>query len=503
MMFRVICLYAVTLLFGLSQALEAQQSKQIEIVSSQTLSFDKRSGIEAQKLIGDVCFKQGDALMHCDSAYFYSAQNLIDAFGHIHIHQGDTLHLYGDLLKYDGNEKMAHIQHKVRLINKETTLTTEYLDYDISKSIAYYSYYGNIINGENKLVSRTGYYYAHEKVFYFRGSVRIDNPKYTITSDTLKYNTVSRTAFFMGPTDILAQSNTIYCENGWYNTQTNISQFNKNAYLKSEKRLLKGDSLYYDRNNAIGKAFNNIRLIDSTHNIILCGNKAYYREKPEYAMITDNTLLMHVNEADTLFLHADTLQTKADSANKEKFIKAYHHVQFFRKDMQGRCDSLTYNTADSTMRMFDSPVLWYGESQITSDFVEMHMANQEISTVHFAGNSFVASQEDTGKFNQIKGKKMVGYFAKNELNKIVVSGNGQSIYYAKDKKKVIGANKSVCSNINIFLKDRRPSRIVFLEQPDATFIPIQKIKAEDINLKGFLWLQNIRPLTMPEIFIWK
>lgn len=480
----------------------SQGEKQIEILSTETLSFDKRSGSEARKLIGNVAFKHGNAVMYCDSAYFFSERNIIDAYGNVNLHQGDTLHLYGDYLNYDGNAKLAKIRKKVRLLNKETTLTTEYLDYDIAKSVGYYTNNGNIINGENKLSSESGFYYAQEKVFYFRNKVVIINPKYTINSDTLKYNTVSRVAYFFGPTGITSDNNYIYCENGWYNTKTNISQFNKNAYLKSEKRLLKGDSLYYERDNGIGKAFNNIKLIDSTRNIHLLGNKAFYRENPEYAMITDSTVLLQFNEKDTLFLHADTILSKADSSNTQKFIKAFYHVKFFRPDLQGKCDSLTYTTFDSTMRMFSKPILWHGVSQISADHIEMHLANQNINNVVFTGNAFIASKEDNSKFNQVKGKKMTAYFADGKFNKMHVSGNGQSVYYAKDKDVVIGANKAICSNINLYMKEGKINRIVFLEQPDATFYPLHKIKQEDVSLKGFSWQDHLRPMEMKDIFLW-
>lgn len=33
---------------------------------------------------------------------------------------------------------------------------------------------------------------------------------------------------------------------------------------------------------------------------------------------------------------------------------------------------------------------------------------------------------------------MTGYFIKNELNSIYVEGNGQTLYYAKDKDLIMG-----------------------------------------------------------------
>lgn len=481
--------------------ISAQSKNQIEIINTNTLEFDKSSGIDAKKLIGNVQFKHENAVMFCDSAYFYTEKNTIDAFGHVTIHQGDTLHLYGETLNYNGNTRVAQVRKNVRLLDKETELTTDYLDFKIAEDIGYYINGGRIINAENKLSSDVGYYYAKEKIFFYRKNVIIVNPKYTIKSDTLKYNTVNRTAYFYGPTNINSNENLIYCENGWYNTKTNISQFNKNAYLKSDKKLLKGDSLYYERNNGLGRAFNNIWLVDSLQSIILSGNYAEYFEKPERALITDSAQFMQFSNDDTLFLHADTLRSfTTDTINNDKEIKAYRQVKLYKEDLQGKCDSMVYKTGDSTMRLYTSPILWSGGNQITADYIEIHMANQKLNTANFYSNSFIISKEDSNKFNQIKGKNMVGLFNNNELSRLNVLGNGQTIYFAKDKNTIIGMNKAIGSDLIVKLKDRKIKKIVFITKPEATLFPIHKVLKEDMTLKDFKWLDKQRPKNKKEIF---
>jgi lipopolysaccharide assembly outer membrane protein LptD (OstA) len=482
--------------------IKAQQVAQIEILNANSVEYDKNSGINARKLIGNVQFKHENAIMSCDSAYFYSDKNFIDAFGHIYIHQGDTLHLYGDLLKYDGNSRVAKVRKNVKLIDRESVLTTEYLDFEIAKDYGYYINGGKIVNGNNNLRSNVGYYYAKEKLFYYRGDVVIINPDYTIKSDTLKYNTVTKTAFFFGPTNITSKENYIYCENGWYNTETNISQFNKNAFLRSDKQKLLGDSLYYERNNGIGRAFKHIWIIDTTQQVLITGNYAQYREKPEYAMITDSAVFMQYSGKDTLYVHADTLLSIGDSAKKEKTIRAFNHVKLFRWDMQGKCDSLTYTTSDSTVRLFYNPVLWSDENQMTSDYIELHLANKKLNTVNFYNTAFVISKEDSVKYSQIKGRKMTGYFKENELYKVVVSGNGQTVYYAKDKDEYIGVNKAESSDLVIYLENRKIKKIVFLTQPSAILYPLEKAPINELILRDFKWYSHSRPLNRFEIFKW-
>ena len=66
------------------------------------------------------------------------------------------------------------------------------------------------------------------------------------------------------------------------------------------------------------------------------------------------------------------------------------------------------------------------------------------------------------KYNQIKGKDMVGFIdSTNNLYRINVNGNGQSIYYPEDDKDYIGTNKAESSNIVLYLEKNKIKRISF------------------------------------------
>ena len=90
----------------------------IYLENSESLSFDKLLKPDVQVLVGEVRFRHDNALLYCDSAYFYEKANSLDAFGNVRIVQGDTLFVYGDLLYYDGNTKLARVRHNVRMVNR-------------------------------------------------------------------------------------------------------------------------------------------------------------------------------------------------------------------------------------------------------------------------------------------------------------------------------------------------------------------------------------------------
>ncbi|MBT3210184.1 MAG: organic solvent tolerance protein OstA [Bacteroidetes bacterium] len=474
----------------------------IEILNADSVVYNRKIDRDLRKLIGNVIILHDSAYMYCDSGYLYKNTNSFEAYSNCHIQQGDTLDLYSDFFEYDGNIKLAKARQNVSLINKEIVLTTHFLDYDRQNSIANYFNHGKIIDTTNILESNSGYYFLKQKEFFYKDSVVVTNPDYVILSDTLKYNTKSQTTYFFGPTEIIGDSNLIYCENGWYNTKTDISQFNKNAYLISNQHKLEGDSLYYNRSQEYGKAFENVTMTDTVENIILKGNYAEYFENSNYAMITDSALLMQISMNDTLFLHADTLLSNYNDTGKFQILQAFYKVKFFMAEMQGKCDSMVFALSDSVIQMHKEPVIWSEENQLTADYMEIHTKNSSPDHIIMEKSAFIISQEDEIRFNQIAGKKMYGHIKNNELYRVDVNGNGQTLYFPKDGNELTGINTADASNLQIFIEDRKIKDILFLTKPDAHLVPIDQLKGDELKLKGFLWLQNHRPLEKYDIFIW-
>jgi hypothetical protein len=90
---------------------------------------------------------------------------------------------------------------------------------------------------------------------------------------------------------------------------------------------------------------------------------------------------------------------------------------------------------------------------------------------------------------------MTAEFGNNELKRVVVEGNGESLYFALDEKtnKLSGMNKIICSNIIIRFVEGRVNNLSFYVKPEANFIPPHELKEDDTQLSGFLWKADLRP----------
>lgn len=488
----------------------SSSKKKIELIRADYQDFSVDIHPDAQRLLGNVIMQHEDVVMHCDSAYLYDSSNSMDAFGNVHVVQGDSLSLYGDMLKYSANSKTAEVFDNIRMVDNDMTLTTNYLIHNLRSNVAIYLNGGKIVSNENDnvLTSLRGEYYSETDYFFFRDSVVLVNPTYTIYTDSLWFNSNTEIAYFIGPTEIISESNYIYCENGWSDTRKNISQFNKNAYIISEdSQRMEGDSLYYDQNLGYGEAFSNVQITDTINDYVINGHYAIHYDESGESIVTDRAVLTLIEGTDSLYLHGDTLFSIKDSA-ENYVIHAYHQVKFFRHDMQGKCDSLIYQKADSTIIMYTDPIIWSEENQISGELITLFLKEGGIDKMVVNQDSFITAEAGENQYNQIKGNLLTGYFTEGQLTKVNVEGNGETVYYAKEEatadepeEKDIGMNRLICSDIIIHLEKSEVKGIVFIDMPSGTLFPIDQIPAGDDKLKGFRWDPIFRPFEKEDIFI--
>jgi len=493
-------LVAMLLFFCFPSQVLSQEKKMIEILRAGTLEADEKIAPNAQRLIDSVLIKHKEILIWCDSAYNYTATNRVDAFGNVHINQGDTLHLYAQKVFYNANNSFARAMNNVRLKNKSITLYSDTVDFDIAANIGYYDDKGKIIDSTNILTSVIGKYYIDNDLVHFIKNVHGYNEKYNLYSDTLYYNTETEVFDIEGPTTIQDSSNNLYAEDGWYNTITGEAELTKRPEIFNDTRLLRAGYIKYNESDGNGMARESVHIHDFENSTIVEGMNAVYNETIEIATVTDSAVFMMYSEKDTLYLHADTLRTVPDTIEGEKVINAFYQVRFYRSDLQGLCDSLVYFTKDSVVQLHNNPIIWSDIHQLKADLIQLKQYTDAPDEMHLNNNSFIISKQDSGQFDQIKGKNMIGYIVNNEINTIDVDGNGQTLYYAREEEEIIGLNRAESSNIKISFKEGKIYRIAFLKSPTGNLKPLFELNEEEKRLSGFDWKIQLRPLSRHDIF---
>ena len=513
-----------------AQSVANPNTKQINIVKSDTLRFKKvNDTTNLQILSGHVIVKQQNNTFYCDSAILNQLTNTLEAFGHVHINNADSVNTYSDYLRYVGNDKTAFLRKNVRLTDGKGTLTTPELDYNTQTKIGIYRSGGTLVNGLTTLTSTEGYYYGQTRDATFKKNVVLINPDYKVTTDTLLYNTYTNIATFTVPTKIVSGKRIIHTSNGYYNLATKQSYFGSRPIIQDSTSILIADETASEDSTGNFEARGNAIYRDTAQGYALFANNIKGNKKTSVVLATEKPVMMIKQNNDSLFIAADTLfsaklssiigsrqippardsmpsvdslsLTRQDSS-KDRYIEAYYHVRIYSDSLQATCDSLFYSAADSVFRLLKNPIIWANNSQITGDTIYLYTKNKKPEQVKVFENALAISDVDSSQFfNQIKGRIINGYFLNGSINFIHTQGNAESVYYTQDDdKKFIGVDKSSCDVINTYFKDKKPERVSRLYNLKGTFYPMQQVNHEDLKLRGFNWQNDKRPKSREELF---
>jgi lipopolysaccharide assembly outer membrane protein LptD (OstA) len=490
--------------FVYTSVVEAQDPpKKIKILGAKRLKRTSTPQGPVRKLTDDVRFKQGDMLMSCDSAILYEETNILKAYGNVRINKGDSLFLEGDSLDYNGDSKMAKLRGHIRLEDASQILVTNYLDYDMNRELAYYLGGGTITSKEDQssITSESGYYFTEIDRFEFEGEVQTDAPDYTIESDTMNYNAALQRYDFHGPTTIVTDSTTIYAESGWADQKNDLASFSHNVHVTDRDLVLKGDSVFLNQKTGFGQLFGNAYIEDTLNKVIITGEYAWYNQTDSTSFVTDSAQMRQIMDGDTMYLHGDTLITQNDSTGK--ILLAFHHVKLFKNDIQAKCDSLVYARGINKISLFSDPVLWSDSNQITGIQLDLFLEDGGIDSMLIMDKAFITSRFDSAHFNQVKGRSLIAYFKQNELKRIFINGNGESIYFIDEEDgTLVGANKLQCSDYRIDVDSNKVTGIHAYTSPAATFYPPIEFSQEIVFFGDFVWLDALRPKSPEAIFIW-
>lgn len=480
---------------------------------------------------GNVKIKQGKTLFYADSAVVNPLTNIFEAFGNIHINDADSVHTYAQYLKYLAKEKQAFLKKRVRLTDGKSTLTTDELEYDVTVKIGTYLKGGKVVNEKTTLTSTEGYYYGDTRDIIFKRKVRLVNPDYKIDTDTLQYNTDTEITTFTSPTTIRNDKKlVIKTRSGYYDLKNKRAELYKRPVIDDSTYTMTADDMALDSISGLSEFRGNAvyRGKDSTKGFDMIANNIKTNNKKNSLLATQSPLLLLKQDRDSIYIAADTFysaklsdllkiknvprvrdsidftfladSTKEDST--DKYFEAYYNVKIFSDSMQSVGDSLFYALKDSVFRLFKSPVVWAQANQVTGDTIYMYLKNSKPERLYVFENAMALSQVDsTIYFNQVKGNTINAYFdTTGQIQFLRSKGNSENVYYATDEGgHFIGVNRNSSDVVEIRFADGKAKRVLLINGVDGTMYPMRQVNHEDLKLRNFKWLDNLRPKSRYDI----
>lgn len=483
---------------------DRNQRNKVFLENADELIYDEQRNPDFQVLKGNVRFRRGDMFMYCDSAYFYDRTSSLDAFGHVHMTQADTLDVYADVLHYYGEQQVAQLRYNVKLENRSTIVTTDSLDYDVQSNVGHYFNGGQVYEKKSKttLTSSSGLFEMDSKQTEFVSNVVLVNPQYEIYTNQLNYNLRSRMAQIVDATQIVSDGNTIHTTSGWYNTGSEDGTLYQRSQVHSnDGKTLVGDTVYYNRNRNYGWARGNAIIIDEKNKVTIDGDYGYHDEVTHYSFVTRNARAKEYSQKDTLYLHADTLCTMLDD-DSIRVIKAFNKVRFYRSDIQGVCDSLQMSQADTIINLYRHAVLWSDNRQIEGEEINVHLNDSTADWATMPNFGLLAEHVGEDYYDQLSGKKMKALFENKEIKQLNADGNVQLILFPQEDDSTY--NKMVSAESSHLVLNLKPKqeieKVVMWPEVSGTVTPLFLAKKSTLYLPQFRWLDAIRPKSPDDIF---
>jgi lipopolysaccharide export system protein LptA len=475
------------------------------------LSFNRTTG--EHKLVGNIHILYQRNEIYCDSASYYKENNLLRLYGNVHLSKSDTLNLYCDSMHYNGLTQIGKLWGHVRVRDREFKITTDTLTFDSKKDVAVYLNGGRIENIRRKeeITSLHGYFYPKSKNISLSKTVNYNSSTTKMQTDTVRFQYGTKRIYFFSPTNI-QQTNktTIYCERGWMNTETEECFIHQNAIITKPKKTLAADTLYAFESKGLSSAYGHIRYEDSNKGVSFEGNKLYYSKKEKRSYLTKNPYISYKLKSDTLYVKADTLFLFHDSLDEIDHVKGYHFGKIYSTNLQGISDSLVYSKKLKVLTLFKSPYLWNKNAQINGEVIQIHMKDSLLDYAEIMNKSVTVTEVDSGKYyNQIGGKNMFAYFdINNDLKKIDVQGNAQTIYYPEEtenKDSVVeitrkGMIRLYASSIKVYLDSGEFKKVTYADQADGVMYPMEKINGDEQFVANFTWKPLLRPKNRNDFF---
>jgi len=528
----------IFLLFAFSvnaQSLSDSSSrKKINILNAERLNYQKKDSAEYQSAVGNVIIKQDSTLFYCDSVVLNKTSNLLEAFGHVHINDNDSVNTYSDYLRYLGNTKKAYLKGNVKLTDGKGVLTTPDLDYDLNTHIGIYTKTGKVVTDSSTLTSQEGYYYGETRDVIFKKNVVLVNPDYHVTTDTLLYNTYTNVATFTVPTLITSgDKRKVLTSGGYYDMQNKKAYFNKRPHIEDSTTILDADEVASIDSSQQSEASGNVVYKDTAQGVTIFSNNLKSNGEVSSFLATQKPIMVIKQDEDSIYMAADTffsarlsnlrkyrnvpvildslsatdsvgmndsVTVKYDSA-KDRFFEAYYNVKIYSDSMQAVGDSLFYSAEDSAFRLFTNPVVWSRDSQLSGDTIYLFTQNRKPKRMYAYENAISVQKVGPDYYNQVKGRTMNAYFVNGEIDYVRTKGNSESIYYAQDdSSKFVGANQATADVIDMYFANREPQRVVFRNNLTGTMYPMRQINPDEMRLRGFKWLEDRRPKTKYDLF---
>lgn len=544
---------------------QQQEPTPIKVDFSDLFEYVIEKGQSVQKLIGSVELRQDSVFMFCDTALIYNeldvlalgrviiqqgdsvsvfsdslfyrgAERIADLTGEVILINGaqklfttnleydlntriatyeqgglftnDTSQLSSKRGLYDVAANMIYFKDSVIIVDPNFELRTDTLAYNTETQTALFQAPTLITHDSSRIYCEGGYYDIGNRIALFSGNPQYSKGETKAVADEMRYEGKEKKMTLLGNALFEEPGRRAQAEQITYLEETEEILLSGRARYESENQIIMAEHFDYVKADGLGLAQGDVIWQDTSAGISIYCERANYRKEGDYLKAfggrNDRPLLIYRVDEDSLYMTADTLiaeRIDGENADTIRQFSAFNQVRIFKSNLQALCDSLSYSSADSLIRLYDQPILWSDTSQFSADTIHIQLSEEGVQRIDLLEQSLIVSTPDLTYFNQIKGKYIQAFLEDDEIRRMVVEGNAETIYYAQEEDGTyLGANQTSCSEMLFLFAEKKLQQIKFYREPSGRFIPMEQAVNEELRLPGFRWDFERRPQSVDDLF---
>lgn len=434
----------------------------------------------AQRLVGNVVLAHRDATLKCDSAWRYD-DGRFRAMGKVQALRPQGWSLEAEELTWNPEaELLLAAGPPAHLIDGELSVSGPELWYDWAEEAAWFRQRTTLVMEDRVATADRGRFESASEWLVLGGSVEVEGAEERVVSDSLKLHARAGDLEFLG-TSRVDQSDgqwAVRCERGVISESGGwVGGHLLRAWVRRGGEGVWADSLAWT--DDVREAWGHVEALDTALTQVVRG-RHLRQERVDSAWVSrvvGEARLIQANEGDTLVLVADEL------VEAEGQLRAFPNVVFRQGEALGMCGALIWSEEVDHLRMLQDPRLWLEGQILSADTLDLHLSEGAPDRLYGEGHVHLTRVINDSCADQISGRTLTGQFRDGDLDRLLIEGNGEAIYFVDDDAE-LQFNRAACSRLRIRLEDGRVKEIALLDAPNGRFLALNASLPTDRWLEG-------------------
>ncbi len=290
---------------------------------------------------------------------------------------------------------------------------------------------------------------------------------------------------------------------GEYFTDLRQAFFRSQVVVRDSASVVTADSLRYFRDGKHSVAMGKVKVVNPPDNVTIWGGRLDHESVHEFSRMTVNPVLMQLDTSasgtiDTLLVRSRVMESYRDTVKR---LVAIDSVEILRADLAGTAGMVQFFSAGDSILFRRSPVVWYQQTQVTGDSLNVYLRQRKLYRVSVMGNAFAVSRGDSlhpDRYDQLTGDGMQLFFRNQALDRIDVDNHAISVYHLYEDSLGNGLNRTSGDRIIMTFDAGKLRTIRVQGGVEGQYYPENMIRKREREyaLPGFQWRES-RPQILP------